>query len=178
MNQLQKIGITALVPPELLYSCGKTPCDLNNFVPGSKMDPKSKLCAWTATWREMVLKNQLSIDALVVIAGGDCHNALVDGEKVALNGTPTFFFFYPFDNDIDYLESQLNKLSEFLSGIQNPEMFNKISQLKELGIELDKKRADGKLKASTIFPTLISFSDMKGKFGEMKLNQVADSRKK
>jgi benzoyl-CoA reductase/2-hydroxyglutaryl-CoA dehydratase subunit BcrC/BadD/HgdB len=162
MNQIEKIGITALVPPELLYGCRTIPCDLNNFVPSSKMDPKSKLCAWTATWREMILSNQLSIDALVVIAGGDCHNALVDGEKVALNGTPTFFFFYPFDNDIDYLGSQLTKLTEFLGGLQNPEMFNKISQLKELGIELDRKRVDGKLKASTIFPTLISFSDMKG----------------
>ena len=157
MNQLQKIGITALVPPELLYSCGKTPCDLNNFVPGSKMDPKSKLCAWTATWREMVLKNQLSIDVH--------ENTRLKVWK--------HFFFYPFDNDIDYLESQLNKLSEFLSGIQNPEMFNKISQLKELGIELDKKRADGKLKASTIFPTLISFSDMKGNPEQFK-NEMLD----
>ncbi len=162
MQPIQKVGITALVPPELIYSCGKTPCDLNNFIPSSKMDPKSKLCAWTATWREMVLKKIIDIDALIVIAGGDCHNALVDGEKVALDGMPTFFFFYPFDEDLEYLESQLTKLSEFLGGVQNPEMFNKITELKNIGLELDKKRADGKLEASKIFQELISFSDMKG----------------
>jgi benzoyl-CoA reductase/2-hydroxyglutaryl-CoA dehydratase subunit BcrC/BadD/HgdB len=173
MNPTKKIGITALVPPELIFACGKQPCDLNNYVPGSRMDPKSKLCAWTATWREMVLNNQISIDSLIVIAGGDCHNALVDGEKVALNGIPTFFFFYPFDHDIEYLESQLVKLKEFLGEIQNPEMFNKISSLKKIGIELDKKRADGKLKASTVFPSLISFSDMKSDPLEFE-NEIVD----
>jgi benzoyl-CoA reductase/2-hydroxyglutaryl-CoA dehydratase subunit BcrC/BadD/HgdB len=161
MNHLRKIGITALVPPELIYACGKQPCDLNNFVPNSKLDPKSKLCAWTATWREMVLKNNISIDALIVIAGGDCHNALVDGEKVALNGKPTFFFFYPFDDDNEYLESQLVKLSEFLEGPEYPQMYYQITKLKELGIELDKKRVECKLNASTVFPALISFSDLK-----------------
>ncbi len=162
MLPIQKVGITALVPPELIYSCGKQPCDLNNFVPRSRLDPKSKLCAWTAIWREMVLQNLISIDALIVVAGGDCHNALVDGEKVALNGTPTFFFFYPFDEDIEYLEVQLNKLTEFLGGVNNPEMFKKISALKKLGLELDKKRINGKLQASTVFEQLISFSDFKG----------------
>jgi len=32
----KKIGITALVPPELIYACGGEPFDVNNVIPGSK----------------------------------------------------------------------------------------------------------------------------------------------
>jgi len=51
------------------------------------------------------------VDSLVVVAGGDCHNALVDGQKAAMSGIPTHFFFYPFDGDPQYLELQLHRLS-------------------------------------------------------------------
>ena len=93
------VGITAMVPPELLYGCGHTPVDLNNFVPTGECVPRGKLCAWTASWRDMLLKGQINIDRLVVVAGGDCHNALVDGQRVAMKGIPAHYFFYPFDGD-------------------------------------------------------------------------------
>jgi benzoyl-CoA reductase/2-hydroxyglutaryl-CoA dehydratase subunit BcrC/BadD/HgdB len=158
----KKIGITALVPPELIYACGGEPFDVNNVISVSKKYPRNKLCAWTAIWQEMLSKREIKIDSLIVVAGGDCHNALVDGQKVAMSGIPTHFFFYPFDGDPDYLESQLYKLSDFLGNIGSPEMPGQIRELKKLGQQIDKKRARGKISSGDAFRIMISFSDLMG----------------
>ncbi len=158
---MSKIGITALVPPELIFACGKEPFDVNNVIPVSKKYPKIKLCAWTAIWKEMLVKKEIDIDALIVVAGGDCHNALVDGQKVAMS-IPAHFFFYPFDGDPEYLESQLYKLSDFLGGIGYPELFKEIKKLKKLGLMIDRKRCSAKISSSEAFHILISFSDLSG----------------
>ena len=162
MKVQKKIGITALVPPELIYACRGEPFDVNNVIPGSKKYPRNKLCAWTAIWQEMLSKREISIDSLIVVAGGDCHNALVDGQKVAMSGIPTHFFFYPFDGSSDYLESQLYKLSDFLGNIESPEKPGQIRELKKMGQQIDKERAAGKLSAGDAFRILISFSDLMG----------------
>jgi benzoyl-CoA reductase/2-hydroxyglutaryl-CoA dehydratase subunit BcrC/BadD/HgdB len=156
----ETVGITALVPPELIYACGKRPMDVNNVVPESSLSPGSKLCAWTAIWRDMILKGGLDIDSLVVVAGGDCHNALVDGQKAELSGMPTHYFFYPFDMDADYLRSQLNKLTQFLGGMKDERMFDLISDLKSKGRALDELRVNDRARASDVFSVLISFSDL------------------
>jgi len=158
----KKIAITALVPPELIYACEDEPFDVNNVIPWSKKYPRNKLCAWTAIWQEMLTKREIKIDYLIVVAGGDCHNALVDGQKVAMSGIPTHFFFYPFDGSSKYLESQLLKLCDFLGGIKSPEKQREIRELKESGLQIDKKRAQGKLSSSDAFRLLISFSDLNG----------------
>jgi len=158
----KKIAITALVPPELIYACRCEPFDVNNVIPGSKKYPRNKLCAWTAIWQEMLSKREIEIDSLIVVAGGDCHNALVDGQKVAMSGIPTDFFFYPFDGDPEYLESQLLKLCDFLGGIKSPEKPGEVRELKNIGLEIDKKRSKGKLSSGDAFRILISFSDLIG----------------
>ena len=157
-----KTGITALVPPELIYACGSEPCDVNNVIPASRKYPKNKLCAWTAIWQEMLVKREIKVDSLVVVAGGDCHNALVDGQKVARSGIPTHFFFYPFDGDEGYLESQLIKLSDFLGSTECPEKFREIETLKRKGQLIDRKRYEGKISSADAFRILISFSDLQG----------------
>lgn len=156
------IGITALIPPELIYACGHRPLDVNNVVPESSLSPRSKLCAWTALWRELILTGSLDIDSLVVVAGGDCHNALVDGQKVALSGLPTHYFFYPFDTNTRYLYSQLESLEGFLGGIKDQEMFNYICGLKKKGLALEKQRVNNNARSSDVFSALICFSDMQG----------------
>jgi len=158
----KKIGLTALVPPELIFACRCSPFDVNNVIPGSKKYPRNKLCAWTAIWQEMLSKREVELDSLIVVAGGDCHNALVDGQKVAMSGVPTHFFFYPFDGDPVYLESQLQKLVDFLGTIESPEKPGEIKELKEIGKKIDKKRAQGKLSSGDAFRILISFSDLMG----------------
>jgi len=163
-----KIGITALVPPELIYACACEPCDVNNVIPASRKYPKNKLCAWTAIWQEMLVRREIKIDSLVVVAGGDCHNALVDGQKAALSGIPTHFFFYPFDGDESYLESQLIKLSGFLGSIERPEKFREIKKLKKRGQLIDRKRCEGKISAAEAFRILISFSDLQGSIDKFK----------
>lgn len=159
---MNKIGITALVPPELIFACGAAPFDVNNIIPASRKYPGNKLCAWTAIWKEMLVNKEIIVDSLIVVAGGDCHNALVDGQKAAMSGIPTHFFFYPFDGDPEYLESQLRRLSGFLGGIKSPEVFKKIRELKKQGRLLDKKRCQGKLASDDVFRILVSFSDMRG----------------
>ena len=157
-----KIAITALVPPELIFACGGEPFDVNNVIPISKKTPRNKLCAWTAIWQEMLVKREQKIDSLIVVAGGDCHNALVDGQKAAMSGIPTHFFFYPFDGDAGYLESQLYKLRDFLGNIEYPEKFREIKKLKKTGLQIDKKRLSGKISSTDAFRIMVSFSDLRG----------------
>jgi hypothetical protein len=167
---MNTVGITALVPPELIFACRKKPCDINNSVPKAGLRPASKLCAWTAVWRDMILARQLEIDQLVVVAGGDCHNALVDGQKVEYSGIPTHFFFYPFEEDISYLEGQFEKLSSFLGGVEDPFMFDTITGLKKKLLDVDRKRKMGEIPAKKAFDVMVSASDMKGdldKFEDM-----------
>ncbi len=165
-----KIGITALVPPEVIFACAGSPFDVNNVIPASRKYPKNKLCAWTAIWKEMLVQREIGIDSLIVVAGGDCHNALVDGQKVAMSGIPTHFFFYPFDGDADYLETQLHRLSEFLGGVKFPEKFKDIKKIKKLGRMIDSKRTRGKISAGEAFSILISFSDLSGDLDRFQKN--------
>ena len=164
---MPKIGITALVPPELIFACGAEPFDVNNVIPESKKHPRNKLCAWTAIWNEMLINKEIEIDSLVVVAGGDCHNALVDGQKVQRSGIPTHFFFYPFDGNPEYLESQLESMSGFLGGVRYPEKFSEIRKLKKLGKIIDEKRCDGKISPADAFRILISFSDLCGDLNKL-----------
>lgn len=163
---VKKIGITALVPPELIFACGAVPFDVNNVIPSSRKYPGNKLCAWTAIWKEMLVKREINVDSLIVVAGGDCHNALVDGQKAAISGIPTHFFFYPFDGDSVYMESQMHSLSEFIGGIKYPEKFKEIKELKKKGLMIDKKRCKGLIPQSDAFKLLISFSDLSGDLSE------------
>ncbi len=173
-----KIGITALVPPEVIFACGGEPFDVNNVIPESKKYPKNKLCAWTAIWKEMLVNREILIDSLVVVAGGDCHNALVDGQKAAKSGIPTHFFFYPFDGDIEYMESQLYKLSDFLGNIKSPETIKEIKKVKELGRKIDAKRCRGRIASADAFRVLISFSDLQGDIEQFKktISSIKENR--
>ena len=160
-NVLGKVGITALVPPELIYACGWSALDLNNRVPYTTRKPKLKLCSWTALWRDMLLNSEYDISKLVVVAGGDCLNAVVDGQKVAMAGLDTHYFFYPFHDEREQFEKELHALVDFLGGVKYPCFFGEVYQLKELGLHLDRLRAEGKV-PSDAFSYLISFSDFRG----------------
>ncbi len=155
------IGITALVPAEVIYSCGESALDLNNFVPNSKLEPEDKLCAWTAIWRELVLRGEVRIDKLVVVAGGDCYNALVEGEKIELAGKPTHYFTYPFDGNIEVMKEQLEALAEFLGGFSS-EAFDEVAELKKLALEVHEMRCNGEVGAEQGFLIEVSGSDLMG----------------
>jgi hypothetical protein len=114
-------AMTALVPPEVIYTSGWKAQDINNGIPASLAHPRSKLCAWTASWREAILKGRIRPDALIVVAGGDCHNALADGQVAARKVPATHFFFYPFDGDAGYLKEQIAALEGFLCGERSEE---------------------------------------------------------
>jgi len=174
--------MTALVPPEVIYTSGWKPLDINNGIPASMAHPRSKLCAWTASWREAILKGKIRPDALIVVAGGDCHNALADGQVAARKVPAAHFFFYPFDGDAGYLKEQLAALEGFLRGErrgkrgqngdkEGPEgeergpeerILFEISEAKRVGMELDRARSEGTLDPEKAFKALISFSDLEG----------------
>lgn len=170
------VGMTALVPSELIFACEKKPCDINNFVPKSRLQPASKLCSWTAIWRDMILKKEITLDYLVVVAGGDCHNALVDGQKVAMKGLPTFYLFYPFHEDPNFLNEQLEELALFLGGVQETDAFREVMRIKKMGLGLDRKRVDEKILASSVFQILVSLSDLRGDLVQFErdLNEVEE----
>jgi hypothetical protein len=165
---LATVGITALVPPELVYGCGHVPLDLNNIVPTSECVPRGKLCAWTATWRDALLRGELRVDRLVVVAGGDCHNALVDGQRVAQRGIPTHYLFYPFDGNEDEMEDHLRNLEAFLGGITDQTAIDLVSDIKELCIQLDVARCRLRVLGSRAFNHMIQLCDMGGDPGRFK----------
>jgi len=133
---------------------------LNNLVPNSTLRPGVKLCAWTGIWREMLRQGMAKVDSLVVVAGGDCHNALVDGQKTGHQRT--HFFFYPFQGDTGYLEEQLEALADFLGGLRDLGAFRLVRRVKELGMELEKRRLEGRIPGHLAFKLLVSFSDLDG----------------
>ena len=162
MSDVGTVGITALVPPELVYGCGQTPFDLNNTVPTSECIPRGKLCAWTATWRDALLHGDIRVDSLVVVAGGDCHNALVDGQRVAMKGIPTHYLFYPFDGNEGEMEDHLATLEAFLGGITDQAALNMIADVKDLCIQLDVARCRRQILGSRVFNHLIQLCDLGG----------------
>ncbi len=157
-----RVGATALIPCEVVYACGHALVDLNNFVPFSNISPDDKLCAWTAIWRDLVLKKYVKIDKLVVVASGDCYNALVDGEKIELSGIKTFYFTYPFDGNVDYMKETLRNFVEFLGGDMDEGLMNEVYKLKKLALEIDRKRVLGKADNASTFKILVSSSDLMG----------------
>ncbi len=176
-NIKEKVGITALVPPEIIYGCNKISVDVNNLVPFSTLQPKNKLCAWCAIWREAIINKEAKeadVDRLVVVAGGDCNNALIDGERVSLSGIPTGYFFYPFDGNFNYMKAQLESLCSFLGGLQNYSIFQRIQQLKKKAIEIDSMRLNGEISSSVCFEKLISCSDFQSDLNafEKKLDEA------
>ncbi|WP_421078529.1 2-hydroxyacyl-CoA dehydratase family protein [Methanothermococcus sp. Ax23] len=164
-----KVGITAIVPPEIVYSTNNTPIDLNNFVPQSNMIPKNKLCAWTATWRDLVLQNNIEIDKLIVVAGGDCQNSLVDAEKLEIKkNIPTHYFFYQF-GDKEHFKNELKKLTMFLSnGEIDKTKMGEVYNIKKLVKKVDKLCYNDKIKGVDAFYTCISASDLEGDVGKYK----------
>ncbi|MEM3512630.1 MAG: 2-hydroxyacyl-CoA dehydratase [Thermoplasmata archaeon] len=158
---MQKVGITALVPPELIYITGHVPVDLNNFVPYTEYYPKHKLCAWTAIWRDMVISKKM-VEKLIVVAGGDCHNSLVDGQKIERSGIPTHYFFYPFDGSEKLLEEECEKLIEFLGEPKCQDAFKIVSDVKKLGLKIDEMRSIGRISAKSAVDFMIKWSDLGG----------------
>lgn len=160
------IGITALVPPEVIYACGERSLDLNNFVPHSDLNPKDKICAWTAIWRDLVLSGAIKIDSLIVIAGGDCNNAIVDGEKIELSGIKTLYLMYPFDGSKRLMRMQIDKMLDFLGGVKDRGIFREILRLKKQALRLDELRVAGKAAAGEVFQVEVCGSDLMSDLGK------------
>lgn len=156
------VGITALVPPELVYACGCSSLDINNFVPQTNYHPRDKLCAWTAIWRDLALENQIRMDKLVVVTGGDCNNAIVDGEKLERHGIETHYFSYPFDGSQSIMGEEISKLADFLGNDIDHDLMEQIARIKRKALAVDKKRTAGKVGSKEGFSILVSGSDLGG----------------
>jgi benzoyl-CoA reductase/2-hydroxyglutaryl-CoA dehydratase subunit BcrC/BadD/HgdB len=156
------VGITALVPPEIVYATGNIPVDINNFVPGSDVVPRDKLCAWTALWRDLALMGKIKMDKLVVVAGGDCNNAIVDGERLEQTGIETHYFIYPFDGSTAAMKEEINKLLEFLGGGYDKEVFKIVGHLKTIAREIDSQRVMGEVSSEDGFKIGVSGGDLGG----------------
>lgn len=167
---MEKIAITALVPPEIIYACNKIPLDLNNFVPTSNLHPMNKLCAWCAIWRDSLLGGMVDVNKLVVVASGDCSNSLKEGERVEFSGIPTSYFFYPLDGDKSSLKIQIESLCSFLGGIEDKSLFRQACNVKNKALEIDDMRINDELTSSTCFKKLISCSDFGGNINSFEKN--------
>jgi len=157
----RRIGITALVPPEVVYACGCRALDLNNLVPESMVRPEDKLCAWSAVWRELLLRREVEVDALVVVAGGDCYTSLVDAQRVELAGIPAHHFIYPFSGDIRLMREQVEALAEFLGELEH-EVMDEVAELKAMALRVHEMRSRGELGSRDGFLIEVSASDLMG----------------
>jgi len=157
------IGITALVPPEIIYACGHVPVDLNNIVVRSRESvPQERLCAWAAGWRKLVIERRCRVDAVVVVAGGDCHNSLVEGQKIEMAGIPVYYYSYPFDGSAERLLEENQRLIEWLGGIHDNDnkAMKRIYKIKKKVMRIDTLRAKGIFSAHDAFEVMISCSDL------------------
>jgi benzoyl-CoA reductase/2-hydroxyglutaryl-CoA dehydratase subunit BcrC/BadD/HgdB len=159
---MSTVGITALVPPEIVYATGNVPIDINNYVPKSKIAPRDKLCAWTAIWRDLALRGKITLDKLVVVAGGDCNNATVDGEKLELSGIDTHYFTYPFDGSTKLMKEEVLKLVNFLGNSYEKKIFKDVDALKKTARDVDALRVKGRIGSEEGFNIEISGSDLAG----------------
>ncbi len=165
---MEKIGITALVPPEIIFASNNSPMDLNNFVPGSKISPSDKLCAWTAIWRELAKRGVINVKKLVVVSGGDCNNAIVDGERLELSGIDTHYFTYPFDGSIRRLKAEIQRLGEFLGDNLDKGVFKRVREIKKDALEIDGSRVNEEISSEDGFRIEVSGSDLSGDLDNFK----------
>ncbi|MEM3342074.1 MAG: 2-hydroxyacyl-CoA dehydratase family protein [Thermoplasmata archaeon] len=161
LSDSKRIGITALVPPEIIYGCGHVPVDLNNLVVKNReVVPEERLCAWAAGWRNIVLEGIADVDAVVVVAGGDCHNSLVEGQKLEMEGIPVHYYSYPFDGSAEKMYEENLNLVRFLGGIIKPNAMKDIVRIKKKVKEIDNLRCEGVIESSRAFELMVSSSDM------------------
>jgi len=161
VRRMERIGITALVPPEVVYACGCSALDLNNLVPESRLVPGDKLCAWSAVWRELVLRREVEIDGLVVVAGGDCYTSLVDAQRIELAGVRAHHFIYPFSGDRRFMREQVEALAEFL-GEPEEGVMDEVAELKAMAMQVHRMRARGEVGSEQGFRIEVSASDLMG----------------
>ncbi len=171
-NAVPNVGLTYLVPPELIFNEGCRPVDVNNWVKGFNNISSAKLCAWTASWRDIILEHEEVLDALVVV-GGHCQNSLTDAEMLKLNtNIKIHHTFYPYDGDADYLQNELRKLSEFISSIKNEkkqtngDVFSLVKTAKHLAKKLDALRVEKIFDPSPVYRYLASCIDLDGNLNE------------
>ncbi len=155
-------GITALVPPEIVYASGNSSMDINNLVPESGVVPKDKLCAWTAVWRELALMGRVPVDGLVVVSGGDCNNAVVDGERLERSGMLTHYFTYPFNGSARTMKAEISGLLEFMGNGFEKKAVKKVAALKKKALEIDALRVKGRVSSEDGFSIEVSGSDLAG----------------
>jgi benzoyl-CoA reductase/2-hydroxyglutaryl-CoA dehydratase subunit BcrC/BadD/HgdB len=99
---------------------------------------------------------------MVVVAGGDCQNALVDAEKLELNlKIPSHYFFYQF-GDKKHFFRENNKLIEFLGGNYDEKIINEIHNIKEKVKKIDKLCCNDGINCRDAFYICVSASDLEG----------------
>lgn len=168
------IGTTSFVPPEIFYMEGCRPVDLNNWVQGYTEIKSTKLCAWSAVWREILSEHPYLLDGLVVV--GECNTSITEAQHVLFdNDLDTHYFFFPFNGDVALLNEEMRKLQLFLRSIAekkeikaDPYALEKIKKIKKLGRELDLIRCQEEYDEFQVVQLLGSCADMEGDLDNFK----------
>jgi benzoyl-CoA reductase/2-hydroxyglutaryl-CoA dehydratase subunit BcrC/BadD/HgdB len=113
-------------------------------------------------WRDLSLLGLVKLDKLIVVAGGDCNNAIVDGERLERSGIDTHYFIYPFDGSPKKMKEEIQALLEFLGGDYEKEVFKTIGDLKKKALDIDALRTNGKTTSRDAFSIEVSGSDLSG----------------
>lgn len=119
-----RIGITTTVPVEIIMAGGHTPVDLNNiFI----LDPNRarlveeaenagyprNICGWIKGLYA-VATTRHPVDAVIAVTQGDCSNTHALMETFMLQHIPVIPFAFPFDQDYDLLQLQMEKMCRAL----------------------------------------------------------------
>jgi benzoyl-CoA reductase/2-hydroxyglutaryl-CoA dehydratase subunit BcrC/BadD/HgdB len=174
---MKRVGITATIPVETVFSASIVPVDLNNlfitnFSPSRFIDASHSegfprnVCSWVKAM--YTLARQSNIDALISVITGDCSNNQTISELFTDMGIKVYEFSYPPNNTSKTSRSRLveeiDSLSAFLgTDIEHlNSMFNGLKSVRKKLKELDNLTVSGHVSGEENHLWLVASSDFKG----------------
>lgn len=173
-------AFTTTIPVEVLLSADIKPLDLNNIFVNSKNPEKlvenaeifgfpRSCCSWIKGMFSVLSKNNFynDIDIFIAVTEGDCSNARVLAEVIAIEfGIETYIFNYPQSRSYKDISSEIERFRSFF-GISKKDMELSRMRLKPLRKTLRKidelaYKKPGLISNKSYHEIMVSSSDFKG----------------
>ncbi len=189
MKHVQRIGITATLPSEVVFAAGLSPVDLNNvFI--ADPDPAGMVeqaeCAGlpqnTCTWIKGIYMaaHRQELKRVIGVTGGDCTNTRALLEIWQSEGIETVEFSYPYPADQALMHREIERFCSFLgTTIDAAEQVRvQLRGVRELAAEVDRLTwEECRLTGTQNHLCLVGMSDFQGDWRgyEKKLRGVVDA---
>lgn len=176
VRHMERIGITATLPVEVVFAAGLAPVDLNNlFISNAKRAAmvddaeRAGLPQNTCAWIKGIYRgaHEHSLARVIGVTGGDCTNTRALLEIWESEGIETIEFSYPYPRDPDAMREKIERFASRLgTGIEAAEHVRaELERVRELAAELDRLTWDGcRVSGSQNHAYLVGMSDFEGDY--------------